>query len=344
LKSDGTTIRTLQGFASITPGEKWHDIYTAYNGGVATYADVFTTSACKGTGDFASRSSGPTITTISQGQGCMKGSQYQNVWMYVIHELEAAIVDCEASTTGTHWDEAVAFYTGSATLSDPTTNIGVFGYGVGEKKCPLFGTCTASSANSALYKSAVNEKVLSLFASGRDMQSGFQCTDMEAVKESLVKQFAVPLVQGTMQYLYLADTAPSEKYSAELWSFASALLPLVDHYSATAATNLKSNSLITNATPVPGGYVAAKASLESVYSAMGITCADIGGWKDSSTTSGYATGMEPCSDKIVGYQTNNDVSRHLQLDKDQVSLNAAVSANDLTLAYTRYSEGKKSHI
>eukprot|EP00596_Hydrurales_sp_CCMP1899_P007816 CAMPEP_0119036064 /NCGR_PEP_ID=MMETSP1177-20130426/3517_1 /TAXON_ID=2985 /ORGANISM="Ochromonas sp, Strain CCMP1899" /LENGTH=55 /DNA_ID=CAMNT_0006995313 /DNA_START=18 /DNA_END=181 /DNA_ORIENTATION=+ len=52
--------------------------------------------------------------------------------MYVIHQMEAAIVDCKAGTVGTHWDEAVAFYSGSLTLN--VKDIGVFQYGLAEKR------------------------------------------------------------------------------------------------------------------------------------------------------------------------------------------------------------------
>ena len=212
VKSDGS-VRTIQGFSTENGklvGEKWFDIFAAYWNGDLKYADTFTSSACQGRGDFA-LSTSPAITSISQGQGCMKGAQYQNVFMYVIHELEAAIVDCKANKVGTHWDEAVAFYSGSITLTG--SDIGVFQYGLAEKRCGDFKTCGSST-------SEVNEKVLALFAAGRDMQPGFQCSAMESTKEALVKQFTIPLVQGVIKYLYLAKTSQSEKEKAELWAFA----------------------------------------------------------------------------------------------------------------------------
>jgi hypothetical protein len=176
----------------------------------------------------------------------MKGAQYQNMPMYVIHEMEAAIVDCKAKKVGTHWDEAVAFYTGSTTLSG--TDIGVFQYGLAEKRCSEFNTCGSDS-------SAVNEKVLGLFALGRDMVPSFQCSAMESVKESLVKQSTIPLVQGVIKYLYLADTRNTEKEKAELWSFAAAILPFVNHYSPSAAATLRTNAYILNPNVVPSGFI-----------------------------------------------------------------------------------------
>jgi hypothetical protein len=179
----------------------------------------------------------------------MKGAQYQNMPMYVIHEMESAIADCKAGKVGTHWDEAVAFYTGSATLSG--SDIGVFQYGLAEKRCADFNTCGEDS-------SAVNEKVLALFGFGRDLVPGFKCSEMESVKESLVKQFTIPLVQGVMKYLYLATTGKSEKEKAELWAFAAALLPFVNHYSTSAAATLRKNSYILNTNIVPDGVASVK--------------------------------------------------------------------------------------
>jgi hypothetical protein len=299
IKSSGA-VRTIRGFSTATKtvddvttpklaGEKWFEIFSAYWED-PLYADTFTTSACKGEGFFESKAATettPVITDISKGQGCKKGAQYQNMPMYVIHEMEAAIADCNAGTVGTHWDEAVAFYTGSMTLSD--SEKGVFQYGLAEKRGADFLT-------SGEDMSAVNEKVLALFASGRDMVPDFQCSAMESTKESLVKQFTIPLVQGVMKYLYLSDTNNSEKEKAELWAFAAALLPFVNHYSPSAAATLKANSYILNPVTVPAGFISAKASLESAYSSMGMSCAEVGGYRSSSDNSKYAHGMEPCSD------------------------------------------------
>jgi hypothetical protein len=337
LKSDGS-IRTIQGFSDNSGklvGEKWFDIFTSYWNGDLKYADTFTSNACLKRGDFASSASGvsPVITSTSQGQGCMKGAQYQNMPMYVIHEMESAIADCKLNKVGTHWDEAVAFYSGSFTLLPP--EIGVFQYGLAEKRCADFNTCGEDS-------SAVNEKVLLLFALGRDLVPAFQCTGLETVKESLVKQFTIPLVQGVIKYLYLAKTQGTEKDRAELWSFSAALLPFVNHYSTSTAATLRSNSYILASNSVIDGVASVKASLEALYPAMGITCLDVGGYTNPSGSRTYASGMEPCIDTIKGYTPANDVGKHLNLDLDQLELEVAVFNSDLPLAYNYYSTGTVS--
>ena len=298
-KTDGST-RTLKGFSNAKlTGEKWYDIYVTYYGGDKLYANTFTSNACNGKGDFAPSTS-PLVTETSRIEGCKKGAAYLNVWMYVIHEMEAAISDCKnAVTPSTHWDEAVAFYTGSTTLLNPTKNIGFFQYSLAEKKCSLFKTCGVTGGDATLYTSTANQKVFSLFDMGSSYQAAGRCSNLVTVKESLVKQFTVPVIQGIMQYLYQSETAATadlkEKARAELWSFTAAVLPLVNSYSPSVAATLLSNTKITNVDTVPSGRAAVKAALESVYGAIGITCTDVGGFYNSDGKA-YYEGMSPCTD------------------------------------------------
>ena len=46
-------------------------------------------------------------------------------------------------------------------------------------------------------------------------------------------------------------------------------------------------------------YIAVKAALESTYPALGLSCADVGGYWDSDTGA-YFDGMEPCNDAPAG--------------------------------------------
>jgi hypothetical protein len=46
---------------------------------------------------------------------------------------------------------------------------------------------------------------------------------------------------------------------------------------------------------VKAGFISAKASLEAVYPAMGITCLDVGGFTAPSGSSSYVFGKEPCN-------------------------------------------------
>ncbi|KAJ1401292.1 hypothetical protein B484DRAFT_458024 [Ochromonadaceae sp. CCMP2298] len=307
VKSSGA-IRTIQGFStgfSNMQGEKWYDIFAAYWSDPA-YADTFTSSACLGTGDF-SESASPLVSDTARAEACTKGAQYQNVWMYVIHEMEAALVDCNAGTIGMHWDEAVAFYVGSLPGASGSGD-GLLQYTLAEKRCVDFNTCDES--DDSAYSSVVNDAVFELFEQGRDYQYDHAngCANMEATKEALVQQFTIPLLQGTLKYLYFADLTESEKTRAELWAFAAALLPMLDTYDTGVAATLLSNALITNTDVVSSGYADVKYQLETLYTDMGVTCAQVGGLSSSAYASGYYPGMQPCSDASTsgGGGSNDD--------------------------------------
>jgi hypothetical protein len=56
------------------------------------------------------------------------------------------------------------------------------------------------------------------------------------------------------------------------------MLPFVNNVDPSVAVTLRENAYILNTNSVASGYVSAKASLEAVYPALGITCADVGGY------------------------------------------------------------------
>lgn len=285
-------------------GEKWYEIYRSYWKDDA-YADSFTKSACQGTGSFG-ESVSPLISTTSRGEGCKKGSAYQNVWMYVIHEMEACISDCKSGIIGKHWDEAVAFYSGSLIGTDGSESIGVMPFGLAERRCTNFGTCDGDNDDQSSYQSLVNDHIFDLFNAGKEYQLTLQCNQLESTKEAIVTKMAIPLIQATFRYLYLADLQETEKERAELWAFAAAVLPYINYFDADTAAMVRANSEITNQVTVPSGYAEVKQAIESQYSAMGITCADVGGLVSVTSSTGYFAGMEPCSDaSTTGGSTSN---------------------------------------
>ena len=72
VKSD-VSIRTIRGFSTSAleklTGEKWFDVYADYWDGNPNYADLFTTSACNGTGTFEG------AAEVTRKEGCVKGAQ-----------------------------------------------------------------------------------------------------------------------------------------------------------------------------------------------------------------------------------------------------------------------------
>jgi hypothetical protein len=300
-------LRTIQGFStSYTSlvGEKWYDIYSAYWND-PSYADSFVMAAATATRELTP-SINPLIGDTSRQECFKKGSAYQNIWYYIIHEMEAAIEDCTSGVVGQHWDEAVAFYTGSM-VGSTGASTGVMIFDLAEKRCKNFGTCIAD--DDSPYDATVNYKIFDLFEQGRDLQysTGGTCQAFVDTKEDIVVQMVVPLIQGVMRYLFFAPTDGTEKSRSELYAFAAAVLPYVDYYDSAVAEVLRRNTNITNLVPVPDGYTTVKASLESAYPAMGITCGDVGGLVSTAYTSGYYPGMEPCTD-VTTSSSNGDGS------------------------------------
>ncbi|CAM9655355.1 unnamed protein product, partial [Scytosiphon promiscuus] len=356
------TTRTLQGF-STDAGEKlsgepnfivWSNYW-----GADDYADVFTSSACEGTGNFTGES------LLTRSEGCLKGAQYQNVWMYVIHELEDALIDCENEGDPTRannanvvaWDEGWAFYTGSLEGTDVggTPDEGQMLYALAEKRCENFKTCSGDNDDNDLVgTSAVNNDILALWQTGQGHIQNFECTLAEVVKDDIVTLMTVPLVQGLLRYTYLADpeapTNSTDKEAAELWAFAAAILPAINACDADVATVVRNNADITlDTAPMSAGYATVKAQLESVYPCLGITCAQVGGLIDEDAGDGsYVTGFEVCEDTfaaIAGYAPVSDVSEHAELDLDVAIMETEadkLSEEGFAAAYTIYSEGANS--
>uniref|UniRef100_A0A7S2XA87 Chitosanase n=1 Tax=Lotharella oceanica TaxID=641309 RepID=A0A7S2XA87_9EUKA len=302
--------RTIQGFSTgAVPkmvGSKWMEVYARYHGTqgapMYNYADVFTSDACLGQGQFAG------VDQVAKKELCKKGSAYQNVWMYVVWEMQDAIDDClggDLSNNGAAvhaWDEAVAFYVGSLEGTDGS-GAGVLGYALAEKRAPQFGT--ANSDGSAI----VNAEVMDLFKDGQSKLLAGKCAEVETVRDKIVAQITVPLVQGALRYALLTDPAgpirQGAKGQAEGWAFAIAVLPQINRCNPTVAAEIRENLQYPNPQgPMVDGYRYVKQQFESVYSCMGITCDSVGGLLNGNE--GYFDGMEPCRDPSSSSSSNND--------------------------------------
>mmetsp|Transcript_9989 Transcript_9989/g.32099 ORF Transcript_9989/g.32099 Transcript_9989/m.32099 type:complete len:278 (+) Transcript_9989:197-1030(+) len=92
----------------------------------------------------------------------------------------------------------------------------------------------------------------------------------------------VPLIQGTLRYAWRADPGGNNetaegKALAELNAFAAALEPRLASCDAEAAEVVSRNAELTDVDrAVPDGFAAVKAAIESTYSCLGVTCADVG--------------------------------------------------------------------
>lgn len=314
-------VRTIKELATSGPyrmvNETWWNLYRAYYQD-DNYADTFIRNALSNTGAWSSRSD------ALRAELAAKGVKYQAVWMYVIHEMEDAVAGClagdiydsegvrEEGQPSHAWDEAWAFYAGSLEGSDGSGK-GYLLWDLAEKRCPQFRTCGPSG------DAIANEKATGIAKAGLEKMLSGDCTGLAAERDKLIIQMTIPLIQGLVRYLYLADPAVNggtcangacdyDKAWAEGWAFAAAILPQIDHCSPVVARLLVDNLDVNVAAPMHDGYKFVKAQLEKTYSCMGVKCADVGEYQDDS---GVLPGMGACLDKPAKWTIHQvDVSAH----------------------------------
>lgn len=275
--------RTIQDF-SASAGEKMKDepyfkLFKAYYG-EDSYGDTFVTDALEGLNDFK----GEAIKF--RGECANKGAQYQNIWMYVVHELEDAVDDCfddeikdNDDRDVTAWDEAWAFYTGSIINSDGTNVL----------DGKLMYTLAHTRASNAklipngddIDRAPVNKKLIELFTTGQRQLDDRECKKLLETKNEIVKYMQVPLLQGLVRYIVKvkveveSDGLELEKGHGEGWAFASALLPLLDHCDKDIATKIVKN-FKPSVAPMSDSIEDVMKSLMSAYGCLGVSCGDMG--------------------------------------------------------------------
>lgn len=302
---DNTAKRTLQGFSTAVESKmsaETHAIYFNNYYGAWDYADQIaqaafdgtSTSMTNGNADFSG------LTEVGREQIIKKGIAYMNVFLYTMHEYEAAIVKCEAFDSSVlynrdaihAWDEGVAFYTGNMEDVDGSGS-GKLVYALADKRCANFGTCGADGDETS-GTSQVNLDIIALANAGNADLLALDC-DGAAEKMALIQSLMyIPLIQGSLKYAWKTEFASDEKGKAEGTAFAHAVLPMVHEIDPTAAEtiyeSLKADSTETSAADV-------KAAFESVYEGMGVTCEQVGGLLDDGGA--YVPGMEPCITKCT---------------------------------------------
>jgi hypothetical protein len=229
-----------------------------------------------------------------------KGTVYMNVWMYVIHEMEDAINDCQAECFGKKgcnddpvhaWDEAVAFYTGSLEGSDGSGS-GKFLHALADKRCANFATC-GDLASETSGTSHVNMEIFRQFADGKRKLLTGKCPELRVNKERIEQLMAVPLIQGTIRYANTISTQidPGEIPKAEGAVFAASVLPLVHFCDSSAADTIYNSMKAGKNNEV--NFVDVKKAFESVYDCLGLRCEDVGGLWDT-VNGGYLSDAAPC--------------------------------------------------
>jgi hypothetical protein len=213
--------------------------------------------------------------------------------MHVIATLENALDKCAAACPTCNneavalLDEAVALYTGSLEGADGL-GTGVLLYNFADIRCPGFKTCGANG-DSTTGTSKVNIDIFAQFNSMKTSLGSGQCATARTQKETISKKLLVPLIQGAIRYAWVQRNPATETAEAEGIAFAFSVLPYLHVCNPSDAAyifdQLKPDSGNT------ADHLAVKAAFENNYACIGITCADVGGLYNS-TSSSYI--LQPC--------------------------------------------------
>ena len=265
VKSDGS-VRTIGGFAA---GEgKKHGVDTYY--GTPTPLDDFVSAALNGTGVWAGESD------AVRKQGVQKGIMNQVMIAWVVHELNAALAKAadgnfDAATGAPHnWDEAWAFYHGSAPGCGP--------FATANKRAKDFGTL-GSDGETAL----ANEGLLAAMIEGRDaLLAGDEAGAISATNEA-VKHVFITYAQATIKYaakvysdLEAGDTEAARVHQAEGWAFFRIIEPILGNNGID--TSVIDSILNMENEPGSGSVADIQAVLDPVIASFGITPAEFGSY------------------------------------------------------------------
>jgi hypothetical protein len=225
--------------------------------------------------------------------------------MYVIHEIEDAIMDCQNSCTDPTTqtcnqdpvhaiDEAAAFYAGSLEGATATGDAdkGKLVFRLAEKRCANFGTCTGCGG-----QAKANSEIIQKLQEAQTKLQQAQCLDVVPLKKRIVELMSIPLIQGSLRYAWKVAEDPQAglKEKAEGAVFAAAILPRVAACNPDVAKLISDNMKIDAANHMSAGFVAIKQAFESTYACLGITCEDIGGLLNSKLVMGeYKDKAAPC--------------------------------------------------
>ena len=251
-------------------------------------------------------------------------------WMYFFSLVFDGVRQCAASTpvspldeTQRSWqlDRAIALFYGASTDSvglgaSQTGSLA----GLVTTWCVRFSTCTSSASRlGATGATATDGTTAAALGGVQALVRSLDCQTARAFTATRVlRSLTVPLVQGVLYNLVLADpavpctncTEQRSKEWGELWTFASALLPMVQQCDASVARMLRANAEIVpgnGVKPVKDGYRAVTSALQSTFVCLGISCADVG--------SAFPTTQPACDDaKLMGNNNNGCAASGVGLD------------------------------
>ena len=289
---------------------KTHAKYIAH-WAAADYADSYISDALDGDGRFID------ATTPARTAAVWRGVQLQTTWMAVIREAETAVSECHLSspTALAKLDRAWSYYAGSLEGTDGTGS-GVQIMALAEEVGAAFGT------EGTTLQDTVNTAALALFQSAQRLIENGQCDEAETIVDRILSQATIPLLQGTIHYAELAHRvrrgeqlsrdgtilADETELRAVAWTFATAVVPLVELCNTTSSDILIQELAFDAPSPLQGGAARVAEALQATYSCLAVTCADVGGHLSGDV---YTTGLAPCGAVVPPPPAPLDARLHL---------------------------------
>ena len=201
--------------------------------------------------------------------------------------LDQATKSChnlDPSQSIMHWDEAMAFYTGS--ISRESGAKGYLFFTESEVQGYQFGTRSGSMSMS-------NKAVFDNFVEGKLKITGYECGSAEVNAEKIKSQMLIPLIQGLLRNTYQIDNLFDQNKitRGEVSGYAAALLPSINNCDKNLAVTIHNDLAPGRADE--SSFEDVKYNLERIYGCLGVSCSQVGGFLQPSGTS-YWKKAEPC--------------------------------------------------
>lgn len=264
VNSDGS-VRSIGGFAA--RDDRLHGLSEFY--GTPTPLDDFVTEALQGTGRFAEEND------AVRDQAVEKGIQNQVMVAWVIHELttaaeKAAAGDFDVASGAVHnWDEAWAFYHGSAPGCSP--------HATAQSRAANFNTMGADST-----AALANQIILDAMIAGREALLNADADTASEARARILRALGMTYSQAAIRYaavveddLAAGDLAAAEKHQAEGLAFWRVLQPLAVPGGADGDT-IDSIYDLAAEPGANGGEAEVRAALQPYWDSAGIAADEIG--------------------------------------------------------------------
>jgi len=218
-----------------------------------------------------------------------KAAAYLSVGMYVIRELNNALVHCENNTCGADssssdcpnnhalhsLDAAVALYTGAPQEDDGGATSSNFLFGLADEMCKLFRTC-GDSGDSTSGTAKVNIDIFTEFDRLQQHLIDGKCWSAGKAKQHVVRLLYVPLFQGLIYSAFRKQTEAENYLEEEGVVFAAATMPRLADCSDHKAKLLHKN-FIPGDVQGDDDFKAILSIVQDHYECLDLTCEEIGG-------------------------------------------------------------------